>query len=180
MLNSWVKLLTWLKLLSQPWRAFILFKLHWGHDGIRETCYMLYFFVWKERVVMGDEREGERETFCMRSYFRVGMGPWAAQQAKESWKAIKKKLLSTVFHSVNHRCLRDWKQLYSSTWVMHLSSAISKSATGLNQWPSVCFFQGVVLSIVAYTCSTLPYGHTHAFIKILWCIVWWKEFRSRI
>ncbi len=36
------------------------------------------FFVWKEResdLVMGEVSKRERKTYCMRSYFRVGMGP---------------------------------------------------------------------------------------------------------
>lgn len=82
------------------------------------------FFVWKKKrresyLVMGEASERKRKTFCMRSYFRIGMGPWGAQQAKESWKAIKKKLLSTAFYSVNHRLLKRLK----TTSFLHINDA---------------------------------------------------------
>lgn len=45
----------------------------------------------------------------MGSYFGAEMGPCVAQWAKESWKAIKKKLLSALFRSVNQQPLKKLK-----------------------------------------------------------------------
>lgn len=45
----------------------------------------------------------------MGSYFWAATGPCVAQWAKESWKAIKKKLLSALFRSVNQQLLKEPK-----------------------------------------------------------------------
>lgn len=98
--KSWIERLNILTWLSQNWRAMIWLKLH-GDDGIRETGLQSFLFrnrgkvtLWWERYKQKTERD-----FLHEELFLGLDGPCVAQQAKESWKAIRKKLFFSLCQS---------------------------------------------------------------------------------
>lgn len=132
MVSSWVQPLTWLTVHD----ALNLLQLQWGHDGI--IC------LERERKWPCDER-GKQERERLSAWgviLGLGWGPERHSRPKKAGRQSKRNSSPPRFTLSITDCLRDWKQLYSSTWMMHLSSALSMTATRLNQEPSVCFFSG--------------------------------------
>lgn len=129
--NNWTEALELLTWLSQNWRDLIWLKPY-GYGGIRETGLQSFLFRNRGKVTSWWERyKKETETCFLHEELFLGWdGPCVAQQAKESWKGIRKKLFFTL--SITN-CLKEWKHLYSSTWMLHLSSALTKTTTGLNK-----------------------------------------------
>lgn len=146
--------------------------------GKHATCYS--FCLERGGKLPCDEIEREKRS-AWGVILGLGWGPERHSRPKKAGRQSKRNSSLPRFTLSITNCLRDWKQLYSSTWMMHLSSALSKTATGLNQGPSVCVFSGGSCSHrwLYLRHSILPYV-PRAFAKILWCIVWWNEFRSRI
>lgn len=102
------------------------------------------FSVWKEGeryLAMGEVSKRERVRLSAWGVILgMGWGPERHSRPKKAGRQSKRNSSLPRFTLSITNCLRDWKQLYSSTWMMHLSSPLSKTATGLNQEPSVCFF----------------------------------------
>lgn len=176
-MNSWVEPLTWLTC-SINTGGLQSYSGDMVGSGKHATCYI--FCLEREGRLPCDgsgKQERERESFSMMSYFRVGMGPWAAQQAKESWKAIKKKLLSTALHSVNHQLLKRLK----TTLFLHVNDApfictLEDRKGFKSKAIRVLFFflLGDRALTVGYTCSTVPYA-SRAFAKntVMYSVVKW-------
>lgn len=109
-------------------------------SGKHATCDS--FVMESEEKLHCDDR-GERERERLSAWGVISGLRWGTKRhsrPKKAGRQSKRNSSPPRFTLSITNCLRDWKQLYSSTWMMHLSSALSQTATGLNQRPSVCFF----------------------------------------
>ena len=97
---------------------------------------MLHSVFWFNVVMAEVSKKG---IFLLKELFQGWDGALSGTAGQRKLEGNQKETPLSSFTLSITNCLRDWKQLYSSTWMMHLSSALSETATGLSQGPCVCF-----------------------------------------
>lgn len=134
----------------------------------------IYFFALRGKLPCGSKGKKQGEWFFFSAWGVISETGWCSEEhsrPKKAGRESKRNSSLPPYTLSISNSLRNWKQLYSSMWTMHLSSALSKRQQVWIREPSV----GVTLCLFAVLAACC---HMYHVLLSKHCDVWCGDVNS--